>query len=101
KTIKLPLGWYMSDTVSVEIDRRVRAIPAIDGTLGWSLNRMFNKNIGPRWSSTLNQPIAPRGRRHKKSLLDSPSKFLIYQGTRTLRPLLERRSGMRPRVTNE
>src|SRR5690606_35816198 len=48
KTIKLPLGWYMSDTVSVEIDRRVRAIPSIDGELITSLNRMFGRNIGPR-----------------------------------------------------
>lgn len=48
KTIKLPLGWYMSDTVSVEIDRRVREIPTIDGTLVTSLNQMFDKNVGPR-----------------------------------------------------
>jgi hypothetical protein len=48
KTIKLPLGWYMSDTVSVEIDRRVRDIPSIDGSLIASLNRMFKKNVTPR-----------------------------------------------------
>ena len=48
KTIKLPLGWYMSDTVSVEIDRRVRAIPSIDGALISTLNRMFDKNVNPR-----------------------------------------------------
>lgn len=45
KTIKLPLGWYMSDTVSVEIDRRIQAIPSIDGELITSLNRMFNENV--------------------------------------------------------
>lgn len=48
KTIKLPLGWYMSDTVSVEIDRRVREIPEIDATLISSLNRLFKKNVVPR-----------------------------------------------------
>lgn len=41
KTIKLPLGWYMSDTVSVEIDRRVKSIPAIDPALIASLDRLF------------------------------------------------------------
>lgn len=43
KTIKLPLGWYMSDTVSVEIDKRVRSIPSIDATLITSLNQLFKE----------------------------------------------------------
>jgi hypothetical protein len=43
KTIKLPLGWYMSDTVSVEIDKRVRNIQTIDAALIASLNRLFGE----------------------------------------------------------
>jgi hypothetical protein len=43
KTIKLPLGWYMSDTVSVEIDKRVRNIQTIDAALVASLNRLFGE----------------------------------------------------------
>src|SRR5690606_6836579 len=43
KTIKLPLGWYMSDTVSVEIDKRVKSIPTIDAALMTSLKQLFGK----------------------------------------------------------
>lgn len=45
KTIKLPLGWYMSDTVSVEIDKRVKGIPTIDAALIASLNRLFGESL--------------------------------------------------------
>lgn len=41
--IKLPLGWYMSDTVSQAIDRRVRRIGHIDTTLVRSLGKLFNE----------------------------------------------------------
>jgi hypothetical protein len=39
--IKLPLGWYMSDIVSQEIDKRVKDIPELDAELTRSMKEMF------------------------------------------------------------
>jgi hypothetical protein len=39
--IKLPLGWYMSDIVSKEIDNRISNIPVIDGAMTKTLKEIF------------------------------------------------------------
>ena len=44
KEVKLPLGWYMSDIVSKEIDQRVKDIPDIDTTATPILKQWFLSN---------------------------------------------------------